>query len=244
MPASLIHTTPDGTRDVALDANTRIYFLTGGQHGAGSIPPVRGQTQNLTNPLDMRWAMRALLVDFHEWLKDGLEPPASLYPRIAAGELVRPSEVQYPAGVRAPRFLRVPRVLDFGPEFLSKGIITIEPPREGDAYSVLVPQMDKDGNERAGVHLPELQAPLGVYTGWNLRTESIGAPDRMIAFIGSFFPFAPGQVKQRYGTKAAYIERIRQAADQLADRRLVLKSDVPSIGDRAAQLWDALKLPE
>ena len=91
--------------------------------------------------------------------------------------------------------------------------------------------------------MPELQVPLGTYTGWNLRSESIGAPDRMIAFIGSFFPLPAAEVKQRYGTKSAYVERVRAVAEQMAERRLVLKSDVAAIGERAGQLWDALKLP-
>ncbi|MBA2339890.1 MAG: hypothetical protein H0V88_05815, partial [Pyrinomonadaceae bacterium] len=43
--ASLIHTTPDGQRDVPLMDNTRVYFLTGLQHFSGPFPPTRS-----TNP--------------------------------------------------------------------------------------------------------------------------------------------------------------------------------------------------
>jgi hypothetical protein len=242
--ASLIHTTTDGSRDIETDANTRIYFLAGGQHGAGSLPPVRTQTQNLTNPLDMRWALRGLLVAFHEWLKDGVEPPASAYPRVASRELALPSSIEYPRGIQRPRFVRVPQVLDFGPDFATKGVVTVEPAKEGAAYTVLVPQVDRDGNERSGVRLPELDVPLGVYTGWNLRSESIGAPERMMAFTGSFFPLSAADVKQRYGSRAAYLEKVKQSAESLAGRRLIVATDIPGIVNRAGELWRYLKLPD
>jgi hypothetical protein len=185
--ASLIHTTPDGTRDVAPDAETRIYLLAGAQHGAGSLPLKRTNTQNIDNPLDQRWAMRALLMAMNAWVKNGVEPPASVYPRIASGELVHAEEVKYPTAVHAPKLYRIPHVLDFGPEFLAKGIVSIEPPKEGASYPALLPQVDKDGNETGGIRMPELDVPLGIYTGWNLRAAAIGSPDRMIAFIGSCF---------------------------------------------------------
>ena len=51
-PASLIHTTPDGARDVDPVPNTRIYFFTGGQRADGSLPLKRNITQNVENPLD------------------------------------------------------------------------------------------------------------------------------------------------------------------------------------------------
>jgi hypothetical protein len=242
--ASLIHTTPDGKTDLAPDSETRIYFLAGGQHGAGSLPPVRNQTQNLTNPLDFRWAMRALLIDFHEWLKDGVEPPPSAYPKISAGELVSPSEVKYPAHVRAPRWLRLPQVLDFGPDFAAKGIASVEPPKEGPEYTVLVPQVDEHGNERSGVRLPDLQVALGVYTGWNLRSQTMGAPDRMIAFTGSFFPREAAEIKKLYADKNSYVRQVREAAEQLVARRLLLASDVDRVVEREAQLWDTLRIPE
>ena len=236
--ASLIHTTADGKADLTVDPNTRVYFLAGGQHGAGSLPPRRNQTQNLTNPLDPRWALRGLLIAFHEWLKDGVEPPASAFPRISSGELVRQTEVKYPAHVRAPRHPRVPQVLDFGPQFESKGIVSIEPPKEGADYPVLLPQVDESGNELSGVRLPDVTVPLGVYTGWNLRSDTIGAADRMIAFTGSFYPFPEVEIRKRYDDRATYVARVRQASEELVRRRLLLATDVGGIAERAGQLWD------
>jgi hypothetical protein len=236
--ASLIHTTTDSRRDIPPGNDTRIYFLAGGQHGSGSLPLKRTNTENVDNPLDIRWAMRGLLIAFHEWLKDGVEPPSSLYPKIAAGELVRSREVKYPANVHAPRWPRVPQVLDFGPDFAARKIVTVEPPKEGSAYPILVPQVDRDGNEVGGLRLPELEAPLGIYTGWNLRGRSIGSPDRMIAFTGSFFPYDSAKIRQRYGSREAYLKQFRQSGQKLSARRLILASDLPQMVERAGQLWD------
>jgi hypothetical protein len=129
-------------------------------------------------------------------------------------------------------------VLDFGPDFVTKGIVSIEPPKEGAAYPVLLPQVDKDGNEVGGVRMPELDVPLGIYTGWNLRAASIGSPDRMIAFIGSFFPYA--DASRRYASKDAYLTRVREAATALVSRRFALASDIAKMVGRAGELWDAV----
>lgn len=227
--AALIHTTPDGARDVDPVPNTRIYFFTGGQHGAGSLPLKRNITQNVENPLDFRWGMRALLIAFHEWLKDGKEPPASAFPTLAASQLAPPGQLQYPGRIHPPASPRVAHVLDF----------STEPPKSGAAYPLLVPKVDKDGNEVGGVRMPELDVPLGAYAGWNLRAASIGSPDQMIAFIGSFFQFDAPEIKKRYPSKDAYLASFRKAAEQLAEKRYALRSDVDGMVERGGKLWDA-----
>ena len=83
---SLIHTTADGKQDAPLPATTRIYFLAGTQHGPADRPE-RHKTQQRTNPADYRWTLRALLVAMNSWLKDGVEPPPSQYPRLDKDQL-------------------------------------------------------------------------------------------------------------------------------------------------------------
>ena len=39
---------------------------------------------------------------------------------------------------------------------------------------MLVPAVDPDGNEIAGVGLPMVAAPLATYTGWNVRSRGFG----------------------------------------------------------------------
>ena len=60
---------------------------------------------------------------------------------------------------------------DYGPDFAGKGVVTQEPPTIGSAFAILVPQVDNDGNEVAGIRMPELAVPIATYTGWNLFNE-------------------------------------------------------------------------
>ena len=66
----LIHTSPDGKKDVAPAPTTRIYYIAGTQHGANAKPE-KNDTQNRANPNDYRFAMRALLVAMNDWITDG-----------------------------------------------------------------------------------------------------------------------------------------------------------------------------
>ena len=79
--------------------------------------------------------------------------------------------------------------LDFGPEW-AQGIVASEPPQIGKPFVVLVPAVDDDGNDRAGIRLPEIEVPLATHKGWNYRLPSIGAPDRLAGEFGSYLAFA------------------------------------------------------
>ena len=66
-----------------------------------------------------------------------------------------------------------------------------EPPRIGTPFPALVPRVSvEDGNETSGVRPVDLRVPLATYTGWNLRSPDIGAPDMLSDMRGSFIPFA------------------------------------------------------
>src|SRR6185369_6192250 len=107
------------------------------------------------------------------------EPTPSRYPRIADGTLVDLTAYQaaFPKirDVNVPQALYTPLRLDFGPDFKRDGIGELIPPRVGAPYCTLVPAVDADGNERAGIRLPEIAVPLATFTGWNLRSERVGA---------------------------------------------------------------------
>jgi hypothetical protein len=252
--AALIHTTPDGRQDAPIANDTRIYFNAGAQHGAGAFPPPRPNTHNSADPLDYRYQMRALLMAMQGWLKDAKEPPASQYPLVGKDQLATLGSLQFPkiAGIEVPKYPATAYRLDFGPEFSSAGIVSVEPPKLGKPYPVLVPQVDVDGNDQGGIRLPEIQVPLGTYTGWNQRDQSLGAPDQMIAFLGSFIPFAKTKVErikakdprlsieERYSNRQEYLEKISAAAKSLAASGYVLESDVPALIERARTQWDYL----
>jgi hypothetical protein len=252
--ASLIHISIDGQRDAPIPGTTRIYFLAGGQHGPAPFPPPKPHTQNLSNPNDFRWAMRALLVAMDHWVRDGKEPPASQYPRIAQDTLVPLGALQFPKipGVAVPTRIQQAYRVDYGPDFRTAGIVTIEPPKVGNAFPILLPQVDRDGNETSGIRMPEVQVPLATYTGWNLRSPDIGAPGELNSMIGSFIPLARtkadrelhpdprASVAERYSGRADYLARIEAAARRLADGGYLLESDIPQIIEHSATEWDYL----
>ena len=70
--ASLLHTDPLGTRDVALPANVRAYLLPGTQHaGKAAMPTDNGPCTNPRNWHDPMPAVRALLVALDDWVASG-----------------------------------------------------------------------------------------------------------------------------------------------------------------------------
>jgi hypothetical protein len=113
-----------------------------------------------------------------------------------------------------------------------------------------VPQVDRDGNERGGIHLPEYSAPLATYAAWNLRDPSIGAPDQRVAFEGSFLPFAKDaatrvqagdprlSIAERYRGKDDYLQRYARALDALIGERFILPEDRKAMLERGAEEWD------
>jgi hypothetical protein len=250
--ASLIHTTLDGRADVPPAPDTRIYLLAGTQHGTQEFPPSRKGVRYLSNPADYRWPMRALLVAFERWLTSDGEPPPSRYPRISDGTLVPLEKVRFPGipGVRFPDRIHRAWRADYGPEFYRAGVVAKEPPEIGEAYRVLVPQTDSDGNEVAGIRLAVAQAPLGTFTGWNYRAAELGAPEELADMIGGYLPFprtadergASGDrraaVMERYEGRDDYLAKVRAAAEALIKEGLALPGDLDRMIEGGAGQWE------
>jgi len=250
--AALIHISPDGKHDAPLPSNTRIYFFAGGQHGAAAFPPPHNNTQNSSSPNPYNLCFRALLVAMNEWVWHDTLPPASVYPHVASGELVPLSTVKFPKipGVAFPARIAMARREDFGREFRTKGIVTQEPPKVGTPFPAMVPQVDRDGLDLGGIRMPEIQAPLATYTGWNLRAAAIGAPDELFSMQGSWIPFARTKVEreqsgdprlsleERYTDREDYLKKFEAAAKRLEAERFLLPADVAKLAERAATEWD------
>ncbi len=237
--AALIHVSPDGRSDAALNPDTRIYFLAGTQHGPGRLPPERQSTRYRANPVDARPIQRALLEAMRAWVVSGVEPPESSYPRLAKGELIPAANYRNPAGDHPKRALPAFRA-NYGPEFESKGMVAIEPPQLGPPFPVLVPKPDADGIDVGGIRMPEAAYPLGALTGWNFRSQQIGAASEPAALIGAFLPMTPQTVKTRYGSRDAYLEKAASAADLLIRSRFMLPEDRAKTISRAGLLYDAV----
>jgi len=250
--ASLIHTTIDGTADAPLPDNTRIYLLSAGQHGPAAFPPTQTIGQQRNNPLDYRWAMKALLLAMDRWTANGTAPPPSRYPRISDGTLVTADHLRFPKvpGVVTSTAVHRAYRADYGPKFASDGVVTVEPPKIGNAFPILVPQVDADGNGLAGIRMPELAVPLATYTGWNLFNARSGPTDVLSSMQGSYIALARtgtdrkragdprSSIEERYRDKDQYVGLVAKAAMDLIDQGYLLTEDLAPVLRNAARHWD------
>jgi hypothetical protein len=129
-------------------------------------------------------------------------------------------------------------------------VVTQEPPAIKSAFTMLVPQVDADGNEIAGIRLPELSVPVATYTGWNLFNEKSGPTNVVSSMQGSFIPLARTKaerdqagdprrsVEERYRGRDQYLAEITKAANDLVAKGYLLKRDVPRIVEQAGTRWD------
>jgi Alpha/beta hydrolase domain len=254
--ASLIHTSPDGGADVALPPHVRAYLLAGGMHFPGPFPTAFAPAKDFLgrhplNPNDYRWAMCALLADLDEWARLDRSPPPSRHPAVSRGTLVSPDKTGFPVipGVTVPNRVHAAYRVDYGPRF-DRGIVDLEPPRVGAAYATRVPKCDADGNDVDGIRMPDIAVPLATYTGWNLRDPSIGAPDELANYSGSFIPFPRTRaareassdprpsIAERYANRDDYLTHYREAVDRLVADRFLLARDRAASMARGRAVWD------
>jgi alpha/beta hydrolase family protein len=195
--------------------------------------------------------MRALILALDRWVKGGAPPPASVYPRIADGTLVPASVQKWPAlpGFAAPRSPNPMAQFDYGLR-ISEGIIeTVPPAPRPFRYKVLVPQVDADGNELAGLRVPEQAVPFATTTGWALRSAEGGAAGELCYLDGMALPFARTAAEreaakdprlslaERYQDRAAFISKIRNSAKELQSKGYLLDEDIEKIVGRAGRAW-------
>ncbi len=253
---SLLTTDVTGTRDVEVPSNVRIYFVSSSPHIIGRMPPVSHSSGTLVgkaalNPLDPRPVVRALFQAMDRWVTRDVAPPPSQYPHLADGTLVPREQGGWPAipGWHFPPPQLINYREDFGPRW-SQGIVDNEPPKIGAPFIVRVPKVDADGNDRAGIRLPELVVPLATHFGWNYRDPSVGASQHLAGEIGSYIPFARTRaereksgdprlsIAERYQGKTDYLGKITTAARALVQRGYLLQRDVPDVVAHASQHWD------
>lgn len=241
--AALRHLSLDGTEDLADPPNVRVFTLAGTQHGSGAWPPRDNGGQLKSNPNDYRWAQAGLLVALDRWVRQGVAPPQSRHPQLSDATLVAQSKIKYPnvRGVQWP--------------FHVPGGYRADLPGPFSALPFLVPQVDSDGNDIAGIRLPEQAVPLGTYCDWAFRSEAIGAPDTLIAMAGSYIPFPRTRaereksgdprlsIEERYTSRADYLHRVEEAANRLVADRYLLSEEVKPIVEDAGQHWDSIMRP-
>ncbi|QDT32334.1 alpha/beta hydrolase domain-containing protein [Thalassoglobus polymorphus] len=238
---SLLHTDVEGVRDLDLEENARIYLIAGAQH-LGATSTDRTICRYMRNPLKHRGpVLRALLKSMDDWVAREAEPPASEYPRIDDGTLVSVQEFQsqFPTipGVETPAVCYQPLRLNLGPRWQTEGIADIVPPIVGKPYQTLVPAVDEDGNELAGIRLPDVAVPTATYMGWNLRDEAYGAAGSLADLHGGYLPFSATRqvgdsrvpLNERYRTHEEYLAKYSTAVVSLWQQRFLLAVDAMSM---------------
>lgn len=249
--AALIHTSLDGSQDVDPGPEVRSYHFASAQHFVEPFPPHPVGTRHPGNPADFLWSLRALLLAMDSWITDGEAPPPSRVPRLADSSLVALEDYRFPKipGVEIPNIAHGTWRLDFGPRFRSEGIVDYQPPRVGAPFPILVPQTDADGNESAGIRLPQIEVPLATYTPWNFRSEAIGAPNELANFRGAYLPFAVTEaerrragdprpsLEKRYASRDEYLGRYARAAMDLAKDGFLLPQDLSGMLLQAGDFW-------
>jgi hypothetical protein len=265
--ASLLHTNPQGTKDLHESRFTRNYLISSHQHGTGNSAS-RGSCQQFLNPLNSAPVQRALWIALDEWATDHKTPPPSRVPKLHDKTLVAPlpqSGMGFPSipgvaytGLKTTRYL-----LDYGPNYYTLGIPTVNPPLiappyednpiNGPIYPSFVPKTDRDGNDIAGVRLPDVAVPVATYTGWALRSGP--QADDGCEGSGQFIPFPktsadrlasgdPRQsVEERYPTFKRYQDRVARAIREMVEDRLMLCEDTASEYARLIALGLAQGVP-
>lgn len=237
--ASLLHTDPLGKTDVVLPDNSRVYMIAGTQHGgrAGATTDA-GPNINPRNPHNPMPAVRALLVALDEWVVSGKVPPASRVPTLAEGTLVEADKTGFPAVPGAAVVKVTNQVAPPGD--------WVEPRASTKAYRTLVCRVDTDGNEAAGIRLPDIAVPLATYTGWNEYKPPYPAGE-LADRDGSCLPFAVDKasrraagdprpsIAERYKSGTDYQSKVEAVVTALLADHLLLAEDADRYRARAAK---------
>ena len=236
--ASLLHTDPLGRRDIALDKSARVFMVAGTQHGGrAGLNTAPGPCVNPRNPHSAAPALRALIIALDEWVVSDKAPPDSRVPNFKDGTLVAPDRTGFPGIPGAVAVREINQIALFG-DWVKPDLQAKTP------YRPLVSKVGTDGNEVAGIRLPDIAAPIGTYTGWNLYKTPFPEGE-LCDRDGSFLAFAKTRaertakndprpsLEELYGDHAGYVKKIEAAATALVRQRLLLQEDAERYIERA-----------
>ena len=247
----------DPKNDIPLPDNVRRYYLPSSTHGGGNgamnenpaatganCPGNNWGTGTLrANPVPATQLVNRLRVALREWVLNGTEPPASVWPRMrgpnAERTLVESTALNFPRGIPGvdynvfkPENFAFPILdYDWGPEFdhfNATGVPTNVPPPIGAVVKIMVPKVDQDGNELGGVPTILRDAPLGTYVGWNITSSGFHV-GQVCNYVGGMVPLAKTRaqrlattdprpsLEERYqNSHAGYVAAVKKAADNAA----------------------------
>ena len=258
--AALVHIDHELASDAADVEDVLAYLLAGIDHiGSAALMKSAMAVANPVNDLDAALPTRALFEHLQAWVTEGVEPPPSAVPRLADATAVERSQVLVRAtsipAMHLPQLdvIHSEHVVDLGPDAdpgVGRWPLTL-----GATLPAWVSAVDADGNEVAGIRVPEIAAPIATYTGWNPRRPVAGLPDVLYEFVGSRIAFARTteerlasgdprpSIGERYRDRDDYAVKARAAADDLVARGFLLTGDRDAAVDRAIASYDAATRP-
>ena len=248
----------DAAKDIPLPDNVRRYYMPGTTHGGGQggfqlVAAASNRCALPQNPNPMSDTLRALTVALVDWVVHGTAPPPSKYPTLADRTLASATRnaigfPQVPGIPSSDDLVNVVLDYDLGPRFIyndMSGVITTQPPIIKQVIPTLVPRVNADGNEIAGVASVLHQAPLGTYLGWNIEASGF-LKGQICGFSGGYVPFAATRAErvkagdprlslaERYGTQEGYVCTASRAAENLVRDRFLLRADADRVIGEAA----------
>ena len=262
--AGLPHTNLESGGDAELPDNVRRYLFASSQHGPGE-PELSNQDNagktgaNWFNFVDYRPIYRAALTNLRAWVAEGEAPPESIYPRADRGSRASRAEVMQKLasipGLHLPNHdvITTMREIDIG-EQTSQGVGDMPAKIRSGVYPDFVSTVDTDGNECAGIRMPDVTVPVGTHTGFNPRHPDTGGVGQLLEYVGSTLPFAKTaeerkatndrrpSIAERYESRDAYLGEIRKAAEELVVTRYLLARDVELCVQIAGERYDLCTL--
>lgn len=220
--ASLLHTDVEGTNDLQIAEDIRIYLVSGIAH-----------TDN-----KMAIPGRALLIALDDWVSSGIDPPESKVPKISDATLVNINEWndRFPdiPDLIKPESYYNPYVLDMGKRWDSLGIADKVPPEILGRYVCLVPQVDSNGNEISGIQLADVEVCLATYTGWRMRNPSFS--NSLQRNNGQVWPLPYSTesnhegdprlpISSKYKSGSEYLDQYDRSLQKLTDQGFLLNED-------------------
>ncbi|HSU21969.1 MAG TPA: alpha/beta hydrolase domain-containing protein [Variovorax sp.] len=252
--ASLVATDGAGN-DVAVPDNVRLFYANGTQHSpsmlaanartqpdmttnravAATAPTAAPNVQNASTAL-----VRALYLNLEGWVNGTAQPLASVWPSARAATLAVPTASAASLGgpdLSAVSFSGVPGA----PGLAFNGVyntLSVNDERvipsvpSTKLYVVQLPTVDAQGNDVAGVKMPDAAVPLATFKGYSLRRAGFVAGDQY-GLNGSQLAFAvtdaqrqPGDprrsVQGLYGSRAGYVDAVDRSVADLVARGLML----------------------
>jgi hypothetical protein len=250
------HIDPATDADRREGTGHRSYLFAGIDHLGDAPAKAELPLANPPNPLSYVMLLRAAFSNLTSWVEHGIDPPPSRVPRVGDHSAALREEIllafaTLPSAVLPDaQLLPVSRPTDLGPT-ASAGVAHW-PPNDGRAFTTFVASIDNDGNEIAGIRLPEIAAPVATYTAWTTPPRERHQSHPLQEFAGARYAFAPTKsarlavrdprpsIEERYPIRAEYERLAADVVDRLIAERFLLKTDGPLALQNALAAYDEL----